>query len=134
MLRHEHVCQVGGARVGLRHSRGLLSCWPRQRRRSVMGSACPCTVCARSDRGLAAISAIDRRPRLIISRYVMREVTAPCVAVVAVVSIVFLAYTLSLFLASAGDGVLSAGQVVTLSLLKTEIGRASCRGSVCQYG
>src|SRR3546814_7434775 len=51
----------------------------------------------------------------------MREVTAPFVAVVAVVSIVFLAYTLSLFLASAGDGVLSAGQVVTLSLLKTVI-------------
>src|SRR3546814_5117408 len=74
-----------------------------------------------SDRSLAAISAIDRRPRLIISRYVMREVTAPFVAVVAVVSIVFLAYTLSLFLASAGDGVLSAGQVVTLSLLKTVI-------------
>lgn len=58
---------------------------------------------------------------MIIARYVMREVTAPFVAVVAVVSIVFLAYTLSLFLASAGDGVLSAGQVVTLSLLKTVI-------------
>src|SRR3546814_13155267 len=51
----------------------------------------------------------------------MRECTSPFVAVVAVVLIVFLAYTLSLCLASAGDGVLSAGQVVTLSLLKTVI-------------
>lgn len=84
-----------------------------------MGNARWCV--ARMWHCLFSMFTIDRYLRLIISRYVMREVTAPFVAVVVVVSVVFLGYTLSLFLASAGDGALSAGQVVTLSLLKTII-------------
>ncbi|MDX2298140.1 MAG: LPS export ABC transporter permease LptF [Xanthomonadaceae bacterium] len=58
---------------------------------------------------------------MIINRYLVREVTGPFVAVSAVLVIVFMTYSLTVFLTDASEGLLGAGQVAALTLLKTVI-------------
>lgn len=58
---------------------------------------------------------------MIIHRYLIREVTGPFAAVSAVLVVVFMTYSLTVFLTDASQGLLSAGQLVALTLLKTTI-------------
>jgi len=59
--------------------------------------------------------------RLIINRYLIREVTGPFAAVSVVLVVVFMTYSLTVFLTDASQGLLSAGQIATLTLLKSAI-------------
>lgn len=58
---------------------------------------------------------------MIIDRYLVREVGHPFLAVSVVLAVVFLAYSLSLFLTDASSGLLTAGQVAHLTALKVLI-------------
>ena len=58
---------------------------------------------------------------MIVHRYLVSEVTKPLVAVVALLVGVFMAYSLTRFLADANEGVLSASAVSTLTGLKVLI-------------
>ncbi len=58
---------------------------------------------------------------MIVHRYLVREVSKPLVAVVALLVGIFMAYSLTRFLADANEGVLSASAVSTLTGLKVLI-------------
>lgn len=58
---------------------------------------------------------------MIINRYLVREVSGPFVAVSALLVIVFMTYSLTVFLTDASEGLLGAGQVARLTVLKTVI-------------
>lgn len=58
---------------------------------------------------------------MILNRYLVREVTKPLIAVVALLVGIFMAYSLTRFLADANEGVLSASAVSTLTALKVLI-------------
>ncbi|PIV33947.1 MAG: LPS export ABC transporter permease LptF [Lysobacterales bacterium CG02_land_8_20_14_3_00_62_12] len=58
---------------------------------------------------------------MIIDRYLIREVTGPFVAVSAILVIVFVTYSLTIFLADASAGLLAIGQVAALTFLKAVI-------------
>ena len=55
---------------------------------------------------------------MIIDRYLVREVSAPFVAVTAVLMVIFLTFSLSRFLTDASGGLLNADEVMRLTLLK----------------
>lgn len=55
---------------------------------------------------------------MIINRYLIREVAGPVIGVAAVLVVVFITYSLTVFLADASSGLLSPGQVAVLTLLK----------------
>ena len=58
---------------------------------------------------------------MIVHRYLVREVTKPLIAVVVLLVGIFMAYSLTRFLADANEGVLSASAVSTLTGLKVLI-------------
>lgn len=58
---------------------------------------------------------------MIINRYLIREVAGPFAAVSAVLVVVFMTYSLTVFLTDASQGLLSAGQIAALTLLKSVI-------------
>lgn len=58
---------------------------------------------------------------MIINRYLVREVAAPFVGVSVVLVIIFMTYSLTVFLTDASQGLLGAGQVAMLTLFKTVI-------------
>lgn len=58
---------------------------------------------------------------MIINRYLVREVTSPLFAVTTVLVIVFMTYSLTVFLTDASQGLLGAGQIATLTVYKTLI-------------
>ena len=58
---------------------------------------------------------------MIVHRYLVREVTKPLIAVVVLLAGIFMAYSLTRFLADANEGVLSAAAVSTLTGLKVLI-------------
>ncbi len=55
---------------------------------------------------------------MIIDRYLIREVSAPFVAVTAVLMVIFLTFSLSRFLTDASGGLLTGDEVLRLTLLK----------------
>lgn len=58
---------------------------------------------------------------MIINRYLVREVASPLFAVTSVLVIVFMTYSLTVFLTDASQGLLGAGQIATLTVYKTLI-------------
>lgn len=58
---------------------------------------------------------------MIINRYLVREISGPFIAVSAVLVVIFMTYSLTVFLTDASQGLLSPAQVAVLTGLKTVI-------------